>query len=41
MVTRAIEEREQLEDEAKKEVDVVWAVFEKDDADLNNGFISF
>jgi len=36
VVTRAITEREQLEDEAKKEVDVVWVVFDKDDADLNN-----
>ncbi len=36
VVTRAIAEREQLEEEAKKEVDVVWVVFDKDDADLNN-----
>jgi hypothetical protein len=35
VVTRAISERKLLEDEAKKEVDVVWAVFDKDDADLN------
>jgi len=36
VVTRAIAERGELEVEAKKEVDVVWAVFDKDDADLNN-----
>lgn len=35
VVTRAIAERKELEEEAKKEVDVVWAVFDKDDADLN------
>jgi hypothetical protein len=32
---RAIQERERLSAEAEKEVDTVWAVFDKDDADLN------
>lgn len=32
---RAIQERQQLSDEAGKEVDTVWAVFDKDDADLH------
>ncbi|WP_428664052.1 RloB family protein [Runella sp.] len=35
VVEQAIVEREKLSFEAKKEVDVVWAVFDKDDADEN------
>lgn len=35
VVTEAIKEKEKLEQEAKKEVDVVWVVFDKDDADEN------
>lgn len=40
VVTQAITERVLLEDEAKKDVDVVWAVFDKDDADLNTARIA-
>ena len=35
VVERAIEERRSLSIEAEKEVDMIWAVFDKDDADLN------
>lgn len=35
VVEQAIVEREKLSVESKKEVDVVWAVFDKDDADEN------
>lgn len=35
VVLRAIEERNKLAIEARKEVDIVWVVFDKDDADLN------
>jgi len=36
VVERSIQEREALAKEAGKQVDVVWAVFDKDDADLND-----
>jgi hypothetical protein len=35
VVERAIKETEDLTDQSGKEVDVVWVVFDKDDADLN------
>lgn len=35
VVEKAIEERQSLAIEAEKEVDVVWSVFDKDDADQN------
>jgi hypothetical protein len=35
VVERAIEERKSLSVEAEREVDVVWSVFDKDDADQN------
>ena len=35
VVNRAIAERDKLATEAKKEVDIVWVVFDKDDADEN------
>jgi RloB-like protein len=35
VVEKAVEERQKLAAEAKKEVDVVWVVFDKDDADEN------
>jgi len=35
VVNKAIEEREKLTIKAKKEVDIVWVVFDKDDADEN------
>ncbi|MFP5041138.1 RloB family protein [Parasediminibacterium sp. JCM 36343] len=35
VVEQAIKERDKLSLEAKKDVDVVWAVFDKDDADEN------
>ena len=35
VVTQAIQERLLLEQEADKEVDEVWVVYDKDDADLN------
>jgi RloB-like protein len=35
VVEEALKERDKLTLEAKKEVDVVWAVFDKDDADEN------
>jgi RloB-like protein len=35
VVEQAIKERDKLAIEARKEVDVVWAVFDKDDADEN------
>ena len=35
VVEQAIVEKEKLSIEAKREVDVVWAVFDKDDADKN------
>lgn len=35
VVKRAIEERELLAKESRKEVDAVWVVFDKDDADEN------
>jgi hypothetical protein len=37
VVERAIKEKELLSLEAKKDVDVVWVVFDKDDADKNDG----
>lgn len=37
VVERSILEREALAKEAEKEVDVVWAVFDKDDANINDG----
>ncbi len=36
VVEEALKERDKLSIEAKKEVDVVWAVFDKDDADEND-----
>ncbi len=35
VMERAVEERQHLSEEAGKEVDTVWAVFDKDDADLH------
>lgn len=35
VVNEAIREKEKLETEAQKEVDLVWVVFDKDDADEN------
>jgi RloB-like protein len=35
VVEQAVKEKENLSIEAKKEVDVVWAIFDKDDADEN------
>ena len=35
VVEEAVKEKAKLSIEAKKEVDVVWAVFDKDDADFN------
>jgi hypothetical protein len=35
VVEHAIEERKRLKTEANKEIDFVWAVFDKDDADQN------
>ena len=35
VIEEAIKEKKTLSIEAKKEVDIVWAVFDKDDADLN------
>jgi hypothetical protein len=35
VVEQAVAEKEKLSIEAKKEVDVVWAIFDKDDADEN------
>lgn len=35
VVEEAIKERRKLSEEAKKDVDVVWAIFDKDDADEN------
>jgi len=35
VVEEALKEKEKLSVEAKKEVDIVWAVFDKDDADQN------
>ncbi len=35
VVEQAIVERQKLSNEAKKDVDVVWAVFDKDDSDKN------
>lgn len=37
VVEKSILERDILAREAEKDVDVVWAVFDKDDADLNDG----
>jgi len=35
IITRAIEEKQRLADSLGRSVDVVWVVFDKDDADLN------
>lgn len=35
VVMQAIQERDKLQSECKKEIDFVWAVFDKDDADEN------
>lgn len=40
VVLRAIEERNQLAEESGKDVDVVWVVFDKDDADENSTKVS-
>lgn len=39
VVTHSIDERESLKEKAKKEIDFVWAVFDKDDADENQAKI--
>ncbi|HAT3999163.1 TPA: RloB domain-containing protein [Elizabethkingia anophelis] len=39
VVERAIIEKEELSKEANKEIDEVWVVFDKDDADLNQARI--
>ena len=35
VINRTVEERDRLAEQADKEVDFVWAVFDKDDADVN------
>jgi len=37
VVERALEERQALQEEAGKEVDKTWVVFDKDDADISDG----
>lgn len=37
VIEQTIEERKKLSEESKKEVDEVWAVFDKDDADIIPG----
>ena len=39
VVEQAVAERDKLENESGKEVDIVWAVFDKDDADENEAKI--
>jgi len=39
VINSSIEEREKLAKESRKEIDFVWAVFDKDDADQNESRI--